>query len=115
MTLAHGLLTLDEINSHLDLEERNGDLAWPELVDARAASTDLSADQVRQLVDRAAGMMRSGELGPIAIVTGNDVVYGMSRMYSMRAEGIGVRARVFRDMESAAAWLDEVTGSPQPA
>ena len=59
-------------------------------------------------------MMRSGELGPIAIVTGNDVVYSMSRMYSMRAKGIGVKARAFRDTQSAAAWFGEVTGSPQP-
>jgi hypothetical protein len=56
-------------------------------------------------------MMRSGELGPIAIVTDNDVVYGMSRMYSMRAEGIGVKARSLPRTDRAFAQCPEAANS----
>jgi hypothetical protein len=67
--------------------------------------------QVRQLVLRAADLLRVVKLGPTAIVTTDDVVYGMARMYSVLAEGLGVRTDVFRDLESAARWLNQVTAN----
>jgi len=106
-TRADGILTFHEINAHLDLEERNQDLHRPELIDARAADTDLSTEQVRRLVQRAARMVRDVKLGPTAIVTTNDVVFGMARMFSILAESVGVDAAVFRDVPSATRWLED--------
>jgi len=106
VTQANGLVTFQDINAHLDYEQRNRDLDRPELFDARGATTDLTADQVRRLAQRAADMLRIVDLGPTAIVTTDDVVYGMARMYSVLAEGAGAAAEVFRDMESATRWLD---------
>lgn len=111
LTRADGVVTFDEINGHLDLEQLNRDLDRSELIDARDATTDLMPAQVRQLVMRAAAMLRVVKLGPTAIVTTDDVVYGMARMYSILAEGVGARAEVFRDLESAIRWLNQVTAN----
>ena len=108
MTHADGNVTFHDINAHLDLEQRNRDLTRSELIDARGATTDITSDQVRRLVRRAADMLRSVDLGPTAIVTTDDVVYGMARMYSILAEGVGAAAEVFRDMESATRWLERM-------
>jgi hypothetical protein len=109
VTRADGVVTFDEINAHLDLEQRNRDLDRPELIDARGATTDLTTEQVRQLVRRAADMLRLVELGATAIVTTDDVLYGMARMYSILAEGVGAASEVFRDVESATRWLNRVS------
>ena len=106
LTHADGIVTFHDINAHLDLEQRDRNLDRPELIDARGAKTNLTADEVRRLVQRAASMLRNVDLGPTAIVTDNDVVFGMARMYSLLAENAGVVADVFRDLESAAQWLD---------
>jgi hypothetical protein len=108
MTHADGIVTFDDINAHLDLEQRNRDLNRSELIDARGATTDITSEQIRRLVRRAADMLRVVDLGPTAIVTTDDVVYGMARMYSILAEGVGATAEVFRDMESATRWLERM-------
>jgi hypothetical protein len=108
MTHADGIVTFHDINAHLDLEQRNRDLTRSELIDARGATTDITSDQVRRLVRRAADMLRLVDLGPTAIVTNDDVVYGMARMYSILAEGVGAAAEAFRDMESATRWLERM-------
>jgi hypothetical protein len=107
LTRADGVVTFRDINAHLDVEQQNRDLEVPELVDARGATTDLTVEQVRHLVRRAAEMVSLFDLGPTAIVTTNDVVYGMARMYSVLAEGQGAVADVFYDIESATQWLDQ--------
>src|SRR5215472_5091609 len=97
VTRADGVVTFHDINAHLDVEQRNGDLQRPELVDASGATTDLTAEQVRRLVQRAADMLRDVQLGAMAIVANDDVVYGMARMYSILAESVGANAEAFRD------------------
>lgn len=109
VTRADGVVTFHEINAHLDVEQRNRDLHRPELIDASGATTDLTTEQVRRLVRRAADMLREVQLGPTAIVTTDDVVYGMARMYSILAEGVGANAEVFRDVQSATRWLDRMS------
>jgi len=106
VTTAQGAVTLEEVDAHLDLEERNSDLGRPELIDARSATTNVTADQVRRLAHRAADMLSSVRLGPTAIVTDNDVVFGMSRMYSVFAQRTGAAVEVFRDFDAASAWLE---------
>jgi len=108
ITHADGLITFDDISRHLDAEERDRGLDLPELIDATNATTDLTSDQVRRLVQRAADTTRRIPLGPTAIVAKQDVVYGMARMYSILMEGIGAPVEVFRDVDSALRWLREI-------
>jgi CRISPR/Cas system CSM-associated protein Csm2 small subunit len=107
VTHADGVVTFHEINAHLDMEQRNRDLEVPELFDARGATTDLTADQVRHLVDRATHMLRVAELGATAIVTTNAALYGMARMYALLASRAGVPAEAFGEVAAASRWLDQ--------
>jgi hypothetical protein len=108
LTHAEGVVTFDDILAHLDTEQRDRNLDQPELIDARGAIADLTTAQIRTLVQRAANMMRLVDLGPTAIVTNSDVVFGMARMYSLLAEGVGVVAEVFRDLDAATRWLARI-------
>ena len=108
LTHADGLVTFEDISQHLDAEERDRGLELPELFDARGATTNVTTQQVRTLVSRAAALLRRIRLGPTAIVATDDVVFGMARMYAILTEDAGARVEVFRDVESANRWLQEV-------
>jgi len=115
-TRAEGMLTLPELEAHLDVEERDRALGYGELFDARGARTDLSADGVRRLVERARQAHAGGlVVGPTAIVADNDVVYGMARMYAMLGEFVHAPVEVFREVEPALAWLDDFMRGTEPA
>jgi len=104
-TRASGLVTFSELSEHLDAEERERALGLTELFDARGATTDITPDQIKQLVRRAAETARRSALGPTAIVTENDLVFGMARMYSILVENVAP-VGVFRDREPAIEWLE---------
>jgi hypothetical protein len=108
LTHADGVVTFQDINAHLDLEQRDHNLDRPELIDARGATTRLTTGQIRRLVQRAANMLRVADLGPTAIVTNDDVIFGMARMYALLADSVGVAAEVFRDVDSASRWLNRI-------
>ena len=105
-THVSGLVTLRDVNRHLDQEERDRELDLPELVDARGAKTDLTSEQVRRVVQRLVRLMRTIPLGPTAIVADDDTLFGMARMYSILAEHYGINVEVFRDIDSARRWLE---------
>jgi hypothetical protein len=77
----------------------------PELIDARGATTNVTIDQVRRLVQRAASTFQVAQLGPTAMVTDDPFTFGMARMYALLAEREGVAAEVFLDAESVNRWL----------
>jgi len=105
VTRASGLVTFSELSEHLDAEERERALDLTELFDARGATTDITADQIKQLVRRAAETARRTALGPTAIVTHDDFVFGMARMYSILVENVAP-VGVFREREPAIEWLE---------
>jgi hypothetical protein len=109
LTQAWGLVTFTEINAHLDAEIRDHGVDLPELVDARAATTDLTPAQIRQLVTRVHHLIQQQPFGPTAFVITNDYAFGMARMFCFLAERDGLAAEVFRDLESASAWLDQAS------
>jgi hypothetical protein len=106
LTHASGLITFRDINGHLDQEERERGLDLPELVDARGATTDLTSEQLRHIVQRLMRLMRTIPLGPTAIVANDDTLFGMARMYSLLVEHDGISVDVFRDIDSASQWLE---------
>ena len=105
-TLAVGLITYEDILRHLEEEEGDEALAMEELLDARAATTNLTSDQVHALVRRTDSLVRKGRFGAVAIVTDNNVVFGMARMYQILCEELPVRIGVFRDLDEAEVWLN---------
>ena len=104
-TTAWGQVTYEEIQSHLSEEEHLRATGYPELIDAIGASTTLTADEVRTLVNRTHDMLRQGPFGPTAIASDNDVLYGMARMYEILAERDGISIGVFRNVPDAERWL----------
>jgi hypothetical protein len=108
-TLASGLVTYRELERHVVEEEQDDAIGLAEVIDARGATTDLTGDQVRGLVARTDALVRKGRFGALAIVTDNDVAFGMARMYQLLCEiSLPVRIEVFRDLEPALAWLRAV-------
>jgi hypothetical protein len=107
LTQADGVVTFEEVNRHIDEEERARALDLPELIDARGAKTDITPEEVRRLIRRTAHIARTMPLGRTAIVTTDDMAFGMARMYSILTERLGAAVEVFRDLDSAERWLHE--------
>ncbi len=86
---------------------------------AITCTLDLSADDIRRLVERARKLHTAGiVVGPTAIVADIDVVFGMARMYAILSELAHAPVDVFRDQDAALAWLDDFDNargaSPRP-
>jgi hypothetical protein len=109
-TTATGVISLADLFAHLDSEEADKHLAAPELIDARGATTKLTTPELRQLISRMRDYASHAALGPTALVTDNDVVFGMARMYSVLIEEFDARFFVFRSLADAERWLD--AGAP---
>ena len=105
LTTASGEVTLADLLEHIAAEGREGHLGAPELFDARQATTNLTSAHVRQLVEHMRLAAAGGTLGPTALVTANDVVFGMARMYSLMSDTFDQRFAVFRSMTEAERWL----------
>ena len=106
LTTASGEVTFAELLDHIAAEGREGHLGAPELFDARQATTNLTSAQVRQLVEQMRREAIGGSLGPTALVTTNDVVFGMARMYSLMSDTFDQRFTVFRSLIDAERWLN---------
>jgi hypothetical protein len=105
------LISFAELEHHINAEADAGQLGLAELIDARDARTAVTPDQIRILVEQVRRRAKTGAIGPTALVTTDDVVFGMGRMYSILAESFDPRFQVFRDLESAERWLG--AGAPR--
>src|SRR6516162_4029498 len=105
-TRAEGLLTFDEILRHLNEERDAKGIAHPEVFDATQARTDATAEQIRVVVQRMIGMGRQGAFGPTAVITNNDVLFGMASMLAILSElQDGPKVQVFRTFSEGLDWL----------
>jgi hypothetical protein len=109
-TKADGFVTLTDIMAHLDAEARDRGIDLPELIDASNATTNLTPHDVRLLVHRVRDMVRAQPFGPTALVSTDDMAFGMARMFSILVEPARVVLEVFRDVARAEAWLDQASG-----
>ena len=117
LTTATGILADNDV---MDLKRRLvADPAFRpdmrQLSDVRGVTElRVTAGGVRGMVALDAGNASRLEGHRLAIVAGEDVVYGMARMYQSMTEqnlpGVGV----FRDYDAAVAWLGVTQELPQP-
>lgn len=106
LTRAEGNMSLDDIQRHLEAEATARRLGSPELFDATGASTTLTSDQVRQLVEELKALASENAFGPSAVVTDNDVFFGMARMLAIISElHQGPVIGVFRTVDEGLRWL----------
>jgi hypothetical protein len=103
---AEGQITLADIRAHLDYEQSEGGLAYPELIDGLQAAPAFSAGDVRRLVSWLEGYAREGTLGPTAIVVSTPFAYGMMRMLDLLVEDF-CEIRPFYSQDEAELWLAE--------
>src|SRR5437870_2549679 len=82
--------TLDEMLSAIQRQAVEGTWQYGAINDRRALSTTvLTSDDLRQCLDLVVKLSRTyGHRGPVAVVYGRSVQYGMTRMYSMMADGV---------------------------
>jgi hypothetical protein len=76
------------------------------LVDVRRSETlaTREVEQIRRIAEYI-GPYAKRVGGRVAVVAASDIHFGLSRLGSVYAEGVGVETEVFRDFESAVAWL----------
>jgi hypothetical protein len=105
-TKAEGVVTLADVQMHLDKELDEKALAYRELIDASTARTDVTSEQVRVVVHRLRRMMQEHQFGPAALVTTNDELFGMASMLAILSEVQGGPSiAVFRGFSEALDWL----------
>lgn len=79
---------------------------WDIVFDVRRSSENRSADELRRIAQLVAenGSVLSGRT---VVIAGDDLHYGLSRMFQAYCELHGLRAAVRRDPDAALAWLRE--------
>ena len=102
-----GLFGIDDLLDSVMRMRSLGIWNYSVLVDAREATTDLTPASAQQLVSRIVGLGNGADRGPIAVVAGNEVTFGMVRMFTGLATPLGMRVRAFRKVEEAERWLDQ--------
>jgi hypothetical protein len=105
-TKAEGALDYEEIYTHLIQERNAAGLSWPEIVDARAASFDVTDGEIRALIWLLYSFGETHELGPTALVVSTDIAWGVVRMMGAIAGDMAPVAP-FWTTEDAEAWLSD--------
>jgi hypothetical protein len=106
---ASGPVTFGDIQTHLAEEGSEGGLPYRELVDGRDGEPQISAAEVRDVVELLRTLGKSSQLGPTAVVVDTDVAYGMLRMLEILLGDV-CEIRPFRDPAEAESWLSAPKG-----
>ena len=102
-----GVVTAREIREMVDRQASEGTWSYAMLYDASGVTSIASTQEVRALAHHVQALERKhGPRGPVAVLTNQDAIYGMSRMYSMSAQQ--QRVEVFRDAGHAERWLASI-------
>lgn len=105
-TTAEGVVSFEEIQAHLNGEWSAHLVGTRELVDASVASTNLTNAEVKKIVATLQQMARQQKFGPTAVVTHDNVLFGMASMVGILSELQGGPAiRVFRSFSEGLNWL----------
>jgi hypothetical protein len=75
------------------------------LLDLRATDFLPESQQLGAVVSEIAAIQNKVQFGSCGIVTANDAMFGMMRMFEVTARGYFRATRVFRSMNEAEAWL----------
>ena len=114
--VATGVITLEEIRSHMEEEFRRSGLAYRELIDASGARLAISAQEAWSVMELLRSYGRKGALGPTAIIVADELSYGMCRMIGILLDDV-CELRPFRASDRAAAeqWLAAAPVAPAQA
>lgn len=99
-----GRIELPQVEGYIARKVSEGTMSYAELLDARLATTAVSAHDIHRLVDLIRRISGGEALGQVAIVVADNVTYGMARMMAPFIEGT-VSLQPFHDVEKAEVWL----------
>jgi hypothetical protein len=102
--IADGAIEYEEIRAHLAEERAEDALGYRELIDARRASSGMSAEDLQRVVALVRGEARDAALGPTAVVVSTDVAYDVLRTIEVLVEDVAA-IRPFRNYDEAVRWL----------
>ena len=102
--VAEGDIFPDDIQRHLELVDRDNTRAYATLLDLRRMRSRISP-QVGLLTALMTKRAQESEIGPIAIVIGNNKAFEEAA-HRFATAGIDCPMKVFTDEPSAHAWLD---------
>ena len=99
-----GRIGLAQVEEYIARKVKEDTMPFADLIDARHASTGISAHDIPHLVGILKRIAGGAQLGPVAMVVADSVTYGMTRMMAALIEGT-VSIHPFRDVEKAEEWL----------
>ena len=103
--LASGLVTYEDVRHFVWETRARPARGSPQLFDARAAQTDLTAEEIQGLRNTIRDQFDRGDIGPTAIVAGADSVFGEDPRYQSYTAGHTTPVRVFSELAPAEEWL----------
>lgn len=74
------------------------------LLDLRDGKATLSSEEIRRFAAHVHDTRSAGR-GRAAVVVGDDLTFGLCRMYEMIAVDNPIETQVFRDVDAATRWL----------
>ncbi len=104
-TVASGSLAAPDFERHVRIMQSAGLLGYPQLIDALQAEVRLSEREVREFSDLIKGLRATIGSARTALVTADDTLYDIARMYQMISEADDHGFRVFRQMDDAERWI----------
>lgn len=107
-TTCAGNATLYEVISHFDELELDPECpaGADVLLDLSPMTNVPNVGQMRSAAERAATAAQRVRFGAIAIVVGNEKIFGMARVFETFTARHFARSGVFRDREAAEKWLE---------
>ena len=98
---------MDDIMSYVETASRERLLDYAELIDVRAVRPPwFSSSDVWQVAGLVRNFKTGETFGPRAVVVGNDLIYGMVRMFANLVQDFAPM-NVFHDPVQAEAWLGD--------
>jgi hypothetical protein len=106
-TRCAGHITLEDTLEHFRQIEADDSLPdrFKALLDVSQLESLPETRQLRAATSGLGRMQKRASWGPWAIVAERDAVYGLSRMFQVFLEELGIRCRVFRSRDAAEDWL----------
>jgi hypothetical protein len=103
---ATGEISLEDIMSYYsEIERMDLKPQYSVLADYSGASADINYDDVTNMASRRQSISQKAGAIKIAVVSKNDLAFGLGRMYQSLIDNENIEVNVFRDRGKAEQWL----------
>ena len=88
-------------------DNRFGDLKYWVSDHSKCERYGVGVEDTRKMVDMTLNVIRKNPSLVVAMVSPDDLQYGISRMYQLMTDGDGFKTHVCRTREEADSWIDD--------